>query len=491
MLDFLRSPLAIIFVFGVVVFVHELGHFLAAKWVGVYAPRFSIGFGPRLWSRKWGETEYIIAAIPLGGYVRMASREDEPAAFLEGGGETPVRPAGAAPGAGGAAAPDSAAPRPRRRPRYWDPNAIAPFGPLPVPEHRLFESKSLAARLFIMLAGVTMNVLLGLVVLTGIYLTYGEEIVPTRVVGTVRAMQGAPQLAQIAHGDTVIAVDGQPVTSWDDVQRAIVRGSGDTVRIRTQRTEVAVPVGGSGGVPRLRVATALSPMIPPVIGRVFPGRPARRSGLRAGDSVVAIGDRPVRSWTEMVDIVASSPGRPLRIEYRRDGRSGAVTVTPEPTDETDPLSAAVRTVGKIGAQPQRFVGHRPVPLGTALEYGWRESVFYVVGVASALRDLVTGTASPRELGGVITIASESAEAAKLGFESLRRFLALISVNLAVFNLLPIPILDGGQIVLNIAEAVRGRAFSERTRQYIAYVGLSAILLLVVFALFNDVTRQIR
>src|ERR671933_674119 len=121
MLDLLRSTLAVVFVFGVVVFVHELGHFLAAKWMGVYAPRFSIGFGPRLWSRKWGETEYILAAIPLGGYVRMASREDEPTAFLEGGGENPGRQSAGAP-----SEPAAEAPRPRQRPRYYDPNAIAP-----------------------------------------------------------------------------------------------------------------------------------------------------------------------------------------------------------------------------------------------------------------------------------------------------------------------------------------------------------------------------
>src|SRR5919202_4871305 len=118
MLDLLRSTLAIVFVFGMVVFVHELGHFLAAKWMGVYAPRFSIGFGPRLWSRKWGETEYILAAIPLGGYVRMASREDEPMAFLEGGGENPARLA--PPVSGPVLPPDPARPS-RRRPRYYDP----------------------------------------------------------------------------------------------------------------------------------------------------------------------------------------------------------------------------------------------------------------------------------------------------------------------------------------------------------------------------------
>jgi regulator of sigma E protease len=134
-----------ILVFGLVIFVHELGHFIAAKAVGVYAPRFSIGFGPSLFRKRWGETEYVLAVLPLGGYVRMASRLDEDTAFLEGGGET---------------APRSESPD-------FDPNAMIPFGPLPIPEHRLFESKPLPARLLILIAGVTMNVLLTFFILVG------------------------------------------------------------------------------------------------------------------------------------------------------------------------------------------------------------------------------------------------------------------------------------------------------------------------------------
>src|SRR5689334_3768342 len=136
------SFLAPVLVFGLVIFVHELGHFLAAKAVGVYAPRFSIGFGPTLWRHRWGETEYVLAALPLGGYVRMASRLDEDIAFLEGGSEESVK----------------------RDDSELDPNALKPFGPLPVPENRLFENKPLLARLVILISGVTMNVLLAIVV---------------------------------------------------------------------------------------------------------------------------------------------------------------------------------------------------------------------------------------------------------------------------------------------------------------------------------------
>ncbi len=160
--DPFRVILAFVFVLGVVVFVHELGHFLAAKLTGVYAPRFSIGFGKALWRRRWGETEYILAAIPLGGYVRMASKEDETMAALEGGGETPAAAPETVGGSGVRVVGEE------KRPADWDPNALAPFGPVPVPENRLFESKSLLARLFIMVAGVTMNIVLGFLVLSAL-----------------------------------------------------------------------------------------------------------------------------------------------------------------------------------------------------------------------------------------------------------------------------------------------------------------------------------
>src|SRR5687767_3878546 len=169
--------LAPLIVFGLVVFVHELGHFLAAKLMGVYAPRFSIGFGPALWRKRWGETEYILAALPLGGYVRMASREDQATAFLEGGPE--VAPEPHTVGAGGTAKAFEEE-RVAGPSSEYDPEAMVPFGPKPVPEHRWFESKPLPARLFILLAGVTMNFLLALVVMIGVAATFGRTVLPTR-----------------------------------------------------------------------------------------------------------------------------------------------------------------------------------------------------------------------------------------------------------------------------------------------------------------------
>src|SRR5688572_4190871 len=260
------SILAPIFVFGLVIFVHELGHFLAAKSVGVYTPRFSIGFGPALWRRRRGETEYILAAFPLGGYVRMASRHDEATAFLEGGSE------------------EAAAEKAKETPD-WDPNAMIPFGPKPVPEHRWFESKPLWARLYILLAGVTMNFILGWVVAIGLALAYGEVVIPNRLVGTVRPINGQPLLAPaVQQGDSILRVNGAAVRTWSAAMRDVAASEGQ-VTIETTRGSVTVPLNEATGPTGEDVALAIDYQLPPVIGDVLPSDPAGKAGLRAGDSV--------------------------------------------------------------------------------------------------------------------------------------------------------------------------------------------------------------
>src|SRR4051812_42715024 len=214
------SLLAPILVFGLVIFIPELGHFLAAKATGAYAPRFSIGFGPALLRFRRGETEYVLAALPLGGYVRMASRLDEETAFLEGGSET------------------DAASKPK--PANWDPEAMIPFGPKPVPEDRWFESKPLIARLFIMIAGVSMNAILAIVIVSVVAFHVGRTTVPTTVIGGVSAVPSLPALAQLQPGDTIKSIDGRRVASWNDVQQFVVTGHG-ALAIETQRGRVTVP----------------------------------------------------------------------------------------------------------------------------------------------------------------------------------------------------------------------------------------------------------
>ncbi|MBV9879131.1 MAG: site-2 protease family protein [Gemmatirosa sp.] len=397
--------LAPILVFGLVVFVHELGHFLAAKAMGVYAPRFSIGFGPALFRRRVGETEYVLAALPLGGYVRMASREDESMAFIEGGGEHPAEevPTTGANAAGRAVDDHTGDPR---KSKDWDPEALAPFGPKPVPAHRWFESKSLPARLLILLAGVTMNALLAFVVNTGTVAAYGR------------------------------------------------------------------------------------PYIPAVIDSVLPGQPAAVAGLVRGDSIVAVNGAPVHTWSDLLDRVSAITSGAADFAVVRGGQTVHVAVTPRVTQVTDELTSERRSVGRVGIAPRNAVLRERIPLGGAVAEGWRDTWLSAGSVIGVVRGLFAGRVAVSNLGGPIQIARTSVAAARNGAESLLTLVAFLSINIAVLNLLPIPVLDGGQVLINVLEAAKGSAFSLRTREYILRAGLVAIGLLFVTVMWNDIARLV-
>jgi regulator of sigma E protease len=372
-----------LFVFGIVVFVHELGHFIAAKAVGVYTPRFSIGFGKALLKKRWGETEYVLAALPLGGYVRMASKDDEATAFIEGGAETVKPEAGT-------------------NVELMDPEAMMPFGPKPIPSDRWLESKPLWARLIILLAGVTMNIVLALVVTTGMLAHYGMPYVSTTA-------------------DSLVA-----------------------------------------------------------------GKPAALAGLRAGDSIVAINGTPVESWDSLVARISGSAGREITFDVVRGNQRMGIAVTPLTDTATSPVTYKIERVGRIGIVPRQ--GSHPVGIGEAARRGWGITWGMAGSVIQTLKGLASRRVSTSELGGPIMIATASVQAARGGLQNLLVLITLISVNLAVFNLLPIPILDGGQILVSLLEAAKGSAFSARTRDYILRAGLAAVLLLFALVTYNDLRR---
>jgi regulator of sigma E protease len=455
--------LAPILVFGLVIFVHELGHFIAAKAVGVYAPRFSIGFGPALFRRRRGETEYVLAALPLGGYVRMASRHDAETAFLEGGSEEAT--ARAVGDAG------------------YDPNAMIPFGPRPVPEDRWFESKPLWARVVIMIAGVVMNVVLAVVVATILAYHYGQLVYPGTRIGGVRAPSGAPELAQLRIGDSIQSVNGTPVSTWNDIHKAVVASS-KTVAIRTQRGEVQIPLGrDSGSVDD--IMGGLIYYLSPVIDTVFPGDRAAAAGIQKGDSILNVAGQPVRSWTDMVDQVGKSVDRAIPFVIRRGGATDTLLVTPKAVQLVDSATGRSETVGRIGAGTRDPTRRETLPFGASVMAGVRITIGQAGEVFTVLRRIGSGAMSVKELGGPIAITRASVTAARRGLDDLLFLISLLSINVAVLNLLPVPILDGGQIVINVLESAKGSPFSMRTRDYILRFGLAAIALLFVVVMYND------
>lgn len=388
MLSSITPYIAPLLVFGLVVFVHELGHFIAAKLTGVYAPVFSLGWGNRLFGVRRGETDYRVSLIPLGGYVRMASQEDESMAGIEGGSDR---------GSFGVASERPA----HVAPSLWDAGSMAPFGPKAVPADRWVENKSTSARVFILSAGVIMNILLTLLVSTGIYYRAGNTYVPA------------------------------------------------------------------------------------VIDSVVPGAPAAMAGLTGGDRIVGINGHPIRAWDEVLDEVAPVTSGSLTVEIQRGDARFTKELTPQQAVIDDPVTGAKKTVGRIGIQVRASTVNEKLSLVGAMTAGGDATWRMAKSVGSVLGGLASGQVSAKNLGGPIQIARTSVQAAKRGPETLWSLIAFLSLNIAILNLVPIPVLDGGQILMVLAERIKGSAFSGRVREGFARVGVLAVLALIVLVTFND------
>lgn len=382
--------IAPLLVFGLVVFVHELGHFLAAKLTGVYAPVFSLGWGRRIWGMRRGETDYRISLIPIGGYVRMASRDDEALAGIEG--------ASAERGSlESASAPPADTPS-----DLWDVNAMAPFGPRAVPADRWVESKSTAARVFILSAGVLMNIVLTVVVNSGVSYKVGRTIVP------------------------------------------------------------------------------------PVVDSVVTASPAARAGLVSGDRITTVNGEAVRSWEQVVDGISATTTSDVQLTIARGDSVITRAITPQLEDGVDRVTGATRKMGRIGVSVRRETVHEDLSVTAAVADGASRSVAMGADVWKVLKGLFQGEVSAKNLGGPIAIARGSVQAARGGGEILWTLIAFLSINIAILNLVPIPVLDGGQILMVVAERVKGSEFSMRTREAFARVGVLAVLALIVLVTFNDV-----
>ncbi|HEU4558792.1 MAG TPA: RIP metalloprotease RseP [Longimicrobium sp.] len=440
-------------VLSVLILVHELGHFLAAKAVGIQVPRFSLGFGKVLWGFRIGETEFVLSAIPLGGYVKMAGMEDDEAAeALEG-----------------------------------------PGGPAEeVDPERTFDSKSIPARVLVISAGVIMNFLFAWLIFSIVAFAYGERRITemrVSVAGTVATPAG-PALAGIREGARVTHVGGRPVSDWNTVDSVLTQASG-SVELRfadAPPVKVQVP---AAELERRTALAALTPWSPPVINSVVSGTPAARAGLREGDRVVQAAGAPVRSWQELVRTIQSHPGKPLPLVVQRGEQTLRVTVTPDADRVTVPPDGRSLSIGRVGAAGPRLPYLREtVGVGEAVVTGARATWATSAEIVKILRRLIVGELSPRNLGGLLSIGEASGETARLGLEVWLLFLAAFSVNLAVLNLLTIPILDGGHLMFLAFEAVRGRPLSVEARIRLSQVGLVIVVALMLWANGNDIVRII-
>ena len=451
--DFLFYLAAFVLVLGVLIVVHEFGHYLVARIAGVKVLRFSVGFGRALWSRRVGRdrTEFSIGAFPIGGYVKMLDEREGRVA----------------------------------------PNEL----------HRSFNRKSVWRRMAIVAAGPMANLLLAVVLFWTLFVSGTDELKP--VLGT--PFVGSPaELAGIKNGEQVLKLAGEPVRTWQEMRWSLLRSAVDQdavelevinerneVEIRRLDVNAAKADGWQGDALEKLGLTVFRPTIPPVIGSVIPGSPADDAGLRQGDVIVQIADTVVTTWTDVVRRVRESPEVSISLLVERNDETLSVTVTPERTSERGAV------IGRIGASVDDSgvdldamlvrVSYGPViSLNKAVSETWDKSVFSLRMIGK----MITGDISLRNISGPVTIADYAGQSAKLGLDYYLKFLALVSISLAVLNLLPVPILDGGHLLYYVLEIIRRKPLSDRAMEIGQQVGMALMLMLMALAFYNDVNRLI-
>lgn len=443
--------LAFILAISVLVAVHEFGHFWVAKKLGVKVLRFSIGFGKPLWQRNFGSdnTEFVVAALPLGGYVKMLDEREAPVEESE--------------------------------------------------RLRAFNHKPLWVRSAVILAGPAFNFLFAIFAFWLMFVSGVPGMKP--VLGEVEP-GSIVALAGFGENDEILSIDGLATQSWDDASMALldaalarrrseieVRSEGNRLQERIVDFGAAPEVLEKGGLLKNLGLSMWRPRVPAILELVVPDRPAERAGLMPGDKVVAVDDMPVEFWHEWVTYIRERPGQAMTVGVLRDGESLEFELTPEAAEEDG------KTVGKIGAavqQPKNLrndlritVRYSPLDaVGRAVAKTWETSALTV----RTLWGMLAGRASVENISGPLSIAQYAGYSASAGLASFLKFLAIVSVSLGVLNLLPVPILDGGHLLYNVIEWMQGKPLSEYAQQIGQQLGIVLLLLLMSVAFYNDLSR---
>jgi regulator of sigma E protease len=453
-MSLLITLLAFVVALGLLIIVHEFGHYFVARLCNVKVLRFSVGFGTPLWRKVLGRdgTEWVIAAFPLGGYVKMADERE------------------------GRVAPED----------------------LP----RAFNRQSVYRRFAIVIAGPTANFLLAIFFYWVLFLHGVPGLKP--VLGPISPGTAAAS-AGFVSGETIVKIGDEPVPTWQDARWVLlqhaVRKDRVRIEVRNQKGEIAwheLDLSGLSGDQldsdfiRAVGFTYHRPMIKPVIGDIVGGGAAERAGLRRGDEFVAIDGERITRWDQVVELVRAHPEKTLMVEVKREGTVlPAIAVTPGSVIESG------RAIGKIGAAPlidrsmmtglSTEVRYGPLEsLGRALHKTWDTSIFTL----KMLGKMVIGEVSLKNLSGPITIADYAGQTAQSGWIAYLLFLALISISLGVLNLLPIPLLDGGHLMYYMLEILKGSPVSDRAIEIGQRVGVALLFTLMAFAIYNDINRLI-
>lgn len=443
--------LAFVVAIGVLVAVHEFGHFWVARRLGVKVLRFSIGFGRPLWRRQSGpdEPEYVLAAIPLGGYVKMLDEHEGPVA--------------------------------------------------PEEVHRAFNRQSLWVRSAVVLAGPAFNFLFA-VVAFWLVLTLGETGIRP-LVGAVAPDTPAAR-ARFHTGDEIVSVNDQPTPTWSLALQELATAS-------VAQPELRIAVRDAAGVSQVRVmpsdevgdlaettdllahlgVTPERPKVPAIFGKILTGEAADKAGLRDGDRILTADGTRIPDWNDWVDYVRARPGVAIDLRILRDGKEQQLLLKPAPFAQNDEV------IGRIGASNQpveglleRYQVEYRMGLVEALPAALARTWEYSVLTLKVIWRVITGEASIDNLSGPITIADAAGKTASIGLVYFVKFLAIVSISLGVLNLLPVPVLDGGHLLYFAIEAVKGSPLSDAAMLQGQKIGLAMLLGLMTLAFYVDILR---
>ncbi len=448
-MSLLVTLIAFLVALGTLIVIHELGHFWVARLCGVKVLRFSVGFGAPLWSRRLGadHTEWVVAAFPLGGYVKMLDeREGEVAAHER---------------------------------------------------HRAFNRKSVHRRIAIVAAGPIANFLLAIVVYWGVFV-YGVPGVKP-VLGPPLPATPAAQ-AGIASGETILRIGDQPVATWEDVrwvllQRAVEKGSSVTVELENEKGEIAFRRVDLSGLTAADLDSdflskiGLTRFSPALIGEVQPDKAGARAGLQPGDEVLAVDGNPITSWEELVAAVQPSAGTRLLLTLRRGGETLQLPVTPDAVEEGGSIVGRIGVARDVALLQKQMVQVRYSALAALSQAAIKTWDISVLSL-QMLGKMIVGEVSLKNLSGPITIADYAGQSAQMGLLFYVRFIALISISLGVLNLLPVPVLDGGHLMYYFVEIIKGRPVSERALEIGQRIGMVVLFTLMAFAIYNDIHRLV-
>ena len=489
---------------GILVFVHELGHFLAARLFGMRVDAFSLGFPPNLLSKQVGETEYRIGAVPLGGYVKIAGMVDESL-------DVPYELEPALDDDGEPLLDDDGEP-------LYTEKLDARGRPIPAdttPQADEYRSKPVWQRAVVISAGVVFNIIFAILVFGALAWAYGQSYTPSENISFEVAEGSAADAMGMQTGDRIVGVNGRSIERYEDVftpetvsgdfRLTVLRG-GERVELAaedglvTQLSRRAREAEQAGEPVSITTVFGLAPRFPPVLSSVATGSAAEEAGLQAGDRVLSLDSVAIDSWVRLTEQIQATGGAPVRIRWARPDSLGPA---PEGTEVVERRAAAVVYQAQVApraagdgyllgvGQDLSAAGQRIETLGPgqALAVGARETWGQVSGTFAFLGKMVTGRESVREnVGGPLMIAKQSKEAADRGWAAFWTFVGSISIALAVFNVLPIPALDGGHLVFLAYEAVVRREPSLKVRLVVQQIGVALILALMVFVIFNDAVR---